>query len=242
MTINRGFNLSASVSETGTDDGSGEASTLVDTYGVSATVSTGPIESNSNGFGAAVSADATAIGEDTFSSVSASGHVSAGAVATSAEVSLTTEAVATSGGQSYASATGSVELIGGADWSFSLSYDSSTIDQEVDGTTAISSSIDYLYALNIDESGISVPSPSDEVVDEGIPATAEATPPVQDPADYDPCGCGSDSGIPFDGNVAVYEVDFEAFADNAVIEVDMFALAVEDQMSSVTLGSIIMIG
>ncbi len=241
MTINRGFNLSASVATTETDDGSGEASTLVDTYGVSATVSTGPIESNSNGFGAAVSADATAIGEDTFASVSADGHVSAGPIATSAEVSLTTEAAAASGGQSYASVTGSIELIGGADWSFSLSYDSSAVDQEVDGTTASSSSIDYLYALSIDESGIPVQNPADDVVDEGVPATAEADPLATEPA-YDPCGCGSDGSIPFDGNVAVYKVDFEALADDSVIEVDLFSLAVEDQMSSVTLGSIIMIG
>jgi hypothetical protein len=242
MTINRGFNLSASVITTETDGGTGDGTTLVDTYDVSATVSTGPVEGSTDAIGAVLYADATAVGEDTFASVSAKANVSAGPVATSANVSLKTEAAAASSDQSYASATGSIELIGGAERSFSLSYDSAVIDQEVDGTTASSSSIDHLYALNIDESGVAAPSPTVDFTEDGVPVETEAEPPVTAPAYDDPCGCGGDGSIPFDGNVALYDVDMDVIADNGIIEVDLSSFAVEDQMSSVTLGSIIMVG
>jgi hypothetical protein len=238
MTINRGFNLSASVITTETDGGTGDGTTLVDTYDVSATVSTGPVEGSTDAIGAVLHADATAVGEDTFASVSAAANVSAGPVATSANVSLKTEAAAASSDQSYASATGSIELIGGAERSFSLSYDSAVVDQEVDGTIARSSSIDHLYALNIDESGVAAPSPTVEFTEDGVPVETAAEPLVTAPAYDDPCGCG-DGSIPFDGNVALYDVDMDVIADNGIIEVDLSSFAVEDQMSSVTLGSII---
>lgn len=244
MTINRGIKLSASVGTTDTNIGSGESNTLVDTYGFTAAISMGPIEGSSDGLGAVVNADATAIGEDTIASVSAEATANAGPVATSVTVSLVTEAAAASGTQPYASAVGSIELVGCAEWSFSLSYETTSVDHEIEGTTVVSSSLDYLFALNIDGTAINLQSPSTEVADAGgglLAQSSEQSVPAG-PVHDDPCGCGSDGGLPFDGNVTLYDVDFDAFSDDAVIEVNLFALAVEDQMSSVTLESIILIG
>lgn len=241
MGINRGFDLSAGVITTETDDATGESVVLLDTYDVSASVSTGPAEGSSDGMGAALYADATAIGEDTFASVSADATVTDGPIATSTEVSLTTHAAAVSADQSYAWASGSVDLIGGADWSFSLSYDSSITDQEVDGTTSKASSIDYLYAIDFDDSGAAAPPPSVEFTDDGVPVV-QADEALAEPAYDDPCGCGGDGSISFAGNVAIFDIEMDVLADDGVVEVDLYSLAVEDQMSTVTLASVVIAG
>ncbi len=239
MTIDRGFSLSASVITTETGSSTDESVTLVDSYDISASVSTGPIEGGTDETGAILTADATAIGEDSLAVLSAEGTATSGTIATSTEVSMTSEAVASSTDQAYASTYGEIELIGGAEYSFSLDYDAAIVDQDEGGTVASSTSIDYLYALTIDESAIAGTTSSSDPADVDSSAEPDLVSPDLAVSDQ-PCGC-DDNGLVLDGNVAVYDINLVTFGDESFIDASVYALAVDDQMSSVTMSSVIVV-
>jgi hypothetical protein len=236
MTINRGFNLSGSVTTTETDAETGESTTLVDSYNASGEISTGPIESSTDATGLVLSSDTVAVGEDTFGSLSTEATVTSGSGVSSAEASITTSATGASPELAYSSATSSIDLIGGAEYSFSFNYNTTTVDQDEDGMVSSSTSTAYLYALTVDESAVLLSDPTEDPTATVAPSETDAVP-IEEPVDH-----AGGTGLPPDGNVVVYETDLSVFAQDSYIALDIIAFAVEDQISSVTMSSILIAG
>ncbi len=237
MTINRGFNLSASVISTEPDVETGGSTTLVDSYDIYAAVSTGPIESDSDELGLVLNGEALAVGENTYTAASAEATITNASSASSAEASLTTTSAAASPGQTLASSSSSIGLIGGAEYSFSLNSGTAIMDQDSGQTTSSSSSTAYLYALTInDPVFVEPPSTPDQTY------VADTTFSEPGPEPEIDCGCGSGSDDWLDGNVALFDIDLDVYSEDSYIGLDVYAFTVEDQLSNVTINSILLGG
>ncbi|MGE5500744.1 MAG: hypothetical protein ACM3W4_02330 [Ignavibacteriales bacterium] len=179
--------------------------------------------------------DAVALGENTLATGSVTAVVSDGGSANEAYATASFDAVAVSGedGGAFASAISFAEVSGGADCSFSMSY-TTTQTSVQDGTTVTSqSSGSTVYALDVDLSGTDGATAAD-----AGPETEPTAPPAGTsdalvlPAD---CGCDdSDSYAALDGNVAYFDVEAAAYGDDTSLQVDAFALAIEDELSNTT--------
>ncbi|WP_230532358.1 hypothetical protein [Microvirga roseola] len=246
MTINRGFNLSASVIETETDIMTGEATSLADTYDIFANVSTGSIEGSTDELALALNADATAVGDDTVAALSAEGSLTTSATTNSAQGSITASAASTSPDQAYASATSSTDLIGGAEYSVSLNYGSTLVNQDEAGTSATSTSTSSMFALTVEEPTFSTVA----VEDLQIPIAESSGGPEEDmlvleasTASVDgSCDFSEDCEDDWDGNIAIFETDLTVYAQDSYVALDLYAFTVEDQISSINMSALLAAG
>ena len=189
----------------------------------------GPGSTSGSGQGALVQADATAIGTDTFASLEASVVVAEGSGVDSTSISVDALAAAQSPNESLALTTAVAETFGEADILFSLSQSSTQTVTDENGSTSISQSSIDIYALNFSLDPLSE--------DDAVSAPAGAPIPSADTelAIFEPDDCGCEPvDFVIDGNVAYFEVDAAALAEDSYVDVAVDALAVEDQFSSVT--------
>jgi hypothetical protein len=179
------------------------------------------------GMALATGGDAFAAGENTLASASVTAGVSSGAASTEAHASATFEAAATSQGDAatYAAATAFANLTGHADRNVSLSYTSSSMSQQDGMTASEATAIVELYALDVHGRASGVEAYSSDLPSAGPDALGE---------DDDGGSQEWDPDFALDGNVAFFDVFAEASGEDSFVEVDLFAMAVEDQLSNVT--------
>jgi len=236
MAINRGFSLSAKVIEIEADTVNNESISWTDSYDISASVSTGTANEGIDSMGLVLNADILALGEDSYALLSAEGGVIDGAVASSAKVSLTGVAVASSPEQAYAYSTTSIGLIGGADRLLTLNYSAAIVDQSENGMDASAASLVYLYALTVDSSAVGA---SATILDSEESENLAA---VDAPSLEEPCGCIGGGGFSIDGNLALFDINLDVVAEDSYLEYNLNAFAIEDQLANVTMSSILIAG
>ncbi|MEP9377231.1 hypothetical protein ABLE91_10980 [Aquabacter sp. CN5-332] len=209
----------------------------VDTASQALAVSTGPTSSEEESMALQLGGDATAVGENTLATANVTATVSGNEDVQSAYGSAAFSAWGSGPADAgvFATAVSYGAVYGDADYGFSLNYTSESSSQNGDTIEWESTSITEVFALDID----GVPTQSSDASD-----SAAQQPPPEDPqpepSGFDPdwagCGCDpiDDWGGGVDGNVAIFDVFAEAVGDNSLVEVEVAALTVEDQLSTVT--------
>lgn len=184
----------------------------------------------SGAFGANVLADGAAFGTDTFTSVQIAASAVDGAYADAVSATvLVTGAAQSSNAEAMAFATAMAELIGGADVMIGITHTSSMTATEGDSQTTVAVAFASITALQFDTGGTS--SNVAESPDCGCGGSDPSTLP-------DPAVLGSENsvfnGADLDGNLATFDIAAIAFGENTAVDVQVDAIAFEDQFSGVT--------
>ena len=183
---------------------------------------------DSGGLAASLGSDAVALGDDTLTS----GDVSATVIDEGAVQSVTGTASALAAAQDDTSAFAAASTSGaiaGAEVSYTLTGASDTTYETPTGTTSLAASTTTLGADNVQ-------SPSewnDGVTDTSGPVTG--TTPI------DPLAI-NDASVHLEGNVATADFSGTAIADDSLVSVDAFALAVDGQLSISTVDLTLAVG
>lgn len=193
---------------------SGGSSSSSKTYDTAVTISS---PDDSDGLYAGYGGEAVAIGEDTLASGSLSATmVDKGAVAT-VEGTVTMLAASESTDEAVFASADTEAYIGGAELVFSYTEEGDYSEQGPTGSTAVSTSTTTAIGYDLQLYG-------HEDYDSGMTLTEEEILPSLEPG-------GSAPGVDLDGNVASLDFSVVAIADDSLVLVDAFVLAVEDEIS-----------
>jgi hypothetical protein len=231
--------LVSSTSAATTSGSTSGTTTGLDAYQMDLAVAYGSGSSDDSGSGilALAGGDAVAVGENTLAIADVTAQASGDDISSEAYASSTLAAAATSSPDSiaYASTTSYAEVYGDADRSFSLSFNEATLTLTDTAAVSTSVSVSEAYALDIENvlgTGTSTPdilSPEPDLSGSTIDGSLEGG------EEYDL----GDFDLVLDGNVALADIDAMAFGENSLVEVEFSALAVEDQLSSVTVTTLV---
>jgi hypothetical protein len=171
-----------------------------------------------------IGGDSFAMGESTLATLEASATLDPSAT-TVAEASVTTTALGVAEIDAFASATSTIDWYGDADWDLSIDYNLTTRAVDEDGAIATATSSSYLLALDFENT----PSGTQdaEVID------------LADAPSLEMAALGANPEVQLDGNVAMLDMSFTAFGEDTFVEVDFMALAVEEQLSLVTVAAVL---
>lgn len=208
---------------------------------IASDVQSGPSISTEDGMAMAIGGDATAVGEDTLAVAEVSAFLGDDGNVQIASGSAYFLAIGEGDPGTYANAYSYVDFVGDADQVVTLNVSVTEYVQEPDQAAWYSSSESTLFAMDVDD--IPAGEPVGEVAEGGevfepepyleLPLTVE---PLEDPA----CGCsGDEPSYNIDDNLVLFDVSATAVADNTVVTVDFFGLAVEDQLSTATVAVIL---
>jgi len=246
MSATRQSTVSASVSTSSGEVGDEDFSQS--SYSSETTVYLGDLPGqDGGGFGLGVQADAAAFGTDTLALIEASGTVSSGTYVNSASASVDAVAAAQSPDDSaFALATAMIDVYGDADVYLGISHSSTYTTVDETGTTVVTQVSASVTALDFSGGD---PAEAEQAPAESSPETqpvVEETPPPYLPPE---CGCddpeldlGFDFDVNLDGNLAVFEIEADAFGQDTFADVSVDAFVVEDQVSSVTAVVVVAIG
>lgn len=208
----------------------------VDTASQSLEVSTGPTASEEEGMALQLGGDATAVGQDTLATAEVTASVAGNEDVQSAHGSATFQASGSGSADAgvFATAVSYGEIYGDADYGFTLNYASQSTSQNGEATEWNSTSITEVFALDID--GIPIQSPDGSEGGAQQPVSEDPPPPPEFDPNWAGCGCDpiDDWSGEIDGNLAIFDVFVEAAGDDSLVEVEVSALTVEDQLSTVT--------
>lgn len=170
-----------------------------------------------------LAADIMAIGENTYANISLQGYVDGGNAMLSTE--LTAIAATSDGSPAYVSYYTLAELGGDFDHMVSVSG-SSTSSLMVDGTAVIETTA--MTSIQAFDYGAALQQADG-------PTLPAASVPVPIQSDQQ-CGCGAG----FDGNTAIFDVSAIALGDASFVQLDTFAISVEDMLSEVTINLVML--
>jgi hypothetical protein len=181
----------------------------------------------------AVEVDATSIGTDTLSVVTAEAIVSAD----TSSVTVDAYAIAESeDGLAFSTAVILVDFEVDADFYFSIGQTRTSLTIDASGSVSISEASVEIIALNLGGAESSDASVSSGEISES-PAPADTDPVVAGTSDPAQCGCGDDAPgyeIDVDGNLAIFDISASGSGVDTFVSVTFDAFALEDQFSSVT--------
>jgi hypothetical protein len=227
---------SVTVTSGSTSDGS---VTGLDTYQLDLAVQSGAGSADGEaGMLVLTGGDATAVGENTVATADVTAWVSSGDTSSEAYASSTLQAAASSpDGTAYAGTSSYSDVYGGADRSFSLDFNESSLTLTDTTSTTTSVSISQDYALDI-KSVTGTGSSTDEILSSGIPSLdLDLSGSDIASSGSEDCGCG-DFDLALEGNLALADMDVLAYGADSLVEVEFSALAIEDQFSSVTVATL----
>lgn len=205
---------------------------------IASDVQSGPSIGAEGGMSMAIGGDATAVGQDTLAVAQISAFLGADGGIQVSGGSADFLAIGVGDPGSYASAYSYVDFVGDADRVVTLNIAVTEYVQEPDYGAWSASSESTLFAMDIDgvpagDTGVDAP---EEV---GLPET-EPSFELPELSDDTSCGCSDDDpSYVIDGNVAWFDVSAAAAAENTLVTVDLSALTLEDQLSTVTVSVIL---
>lgn len=188
-----------------------------------------------DGMAIEVVGEALAVGENTYAGAEVTAVVDGSGAATSGYATATFEATGVSddGGMTYADATVLTSQAGGEERVVTVNSKTTSTQEQGDIQVWESSATSVVYALDVQEPEYVAPAPS---TDAPPPDQESDPPPAQD------SGGGDDYDVSLDGNIVVLDASVAAYGEDTLVELDTYAIAVEDQLSDVVVVAITAVG
>lgn len=186
-----------------------------------------------DGMAIEVVGEALAVGENTYAGAEITAVVDGDGAATSGYASATFEATGASddGGMTYADATVLTSQVGGEERV--VTFDTKTTSTQEQGDVEVweSSATSAVYALDVQEPEYVSPAPPTD------------NPPQEiDPASVQDGGGGDYYDASLDGNIVVLDASVAAYGEDTLVELDTYAIAIQDQLSDVVVVSVTAVG
>jgi hypothetical protein len=183
----------------------------------------------SDGLSAALGGEAVALGEDTLTVGSVSAEMEDGGAVTTLDGTATMAAASEDpDGEAQALTDTFAEVSDSAEFVFVANVETSSNEQNKEGSTATSTSTTQVTAYNLESSG-------DEDGDvDAVDPVADDKPTATDASEStnEVSSSSPEADWNIDGNIAIAEFDAIAIGDDSFVNVDAFALAIEDELSA----------